>query len=322
MISDYVDPKNYLPDELQSEKLFIETLQMEILEAGGIFEYHEVKNLKDLKKLLTAYDPNKVVLFNWCEFLDEKEVTAHLVTSYLEKQGYIFTGSGTRCIKITNDKNAVKKIIIKNNLPTPKYYIANSVSELNDSLGFPVIVKLVDRHGSAGISNQNVVYDFPNLKTVAQKLFNDYKTKIIVEEFIDGSEYTVTLWGNGDETACIDINKEDFKDTSISKIFTERAKFDYSSAEAKNTVSSVVTDEQIYKRLSDTAIKAYKALGFSDYGTLEYRHGKEDVYIIDCNPNQFLGLDAIIFEASKQFGLNHGQTVLQICEFAVKRYVA
>lgn len=321
MISDYVDPTTYLSDELRNEQMFIDTLRKEIGGAGGFFYYHEIKTLQHLTDTLEKYDSKKTVVFNWCDFLDEREGTAHLVTDYLEKQGYIFTGSGTKCIKTTNNKDEVKKLLLKNRLPTPKYYIAKNERELNDSLSFPVIVKLVDRHGSAGISTENVVYSHKDLVSIAKKLFSDYETEIMVEEFIDGSEYTVTIWGNGDSASCIDINKEDFKDPTISKIFTEKTKFDYSSDEAKNTVSSVVEDEKISKRLSDTALAAYKVLGFSDYGVFEYRQGKDDVYIIDCNPNQFLGLDAIIFEASKKFGLNHGETVLQICEFAVKRNI-
>lgn len=321
MISDYVDPNNYLPDELQNEKLFIETLKREIQEAGGSFDYCEVKTLDDLGLLLTKYDRNSIVVFNWCEFFEEDERTAHLVTDYLETNGYIFTGSGTNTLKLTSDKQLVKEVLLKNSLPTPKYYVAINETELNASLGFPVIVKLNDRHASAGISNDNVVHNMQNLRKVSKKLFDKYQTKIMVEKFISGSEYTVTLWGNSSDAKCIDINKEDFKDPNISTIFTETTKFDYSSPEAKNTVSSVVQDERIIKRLTETALTAYNVLGFNDYGVFEYRQGKDDVYIIDCNPNQFLGLDAILFEGAKKFGLNHGETILQICEFAVKRNV-
>lgn len=321
MISDYVDPQNYLPDELANEKLFIETLRREIQEAGGSFDYCEIKNLTDLKSLLKKYDQKEIVVFNWCEFLEEKEGTAHLVTEYLEKEGYIFTGSGTKTLKLTDNKEAVKKLLLQNGLPTPGYYVANNEVDLNDSLGFPVILKLNDRHASAGISNENIVHNMGDLLKVAKKLFDDYQTTIMVEQFIGGSEYTVTIWGNGTDAQCIDINKEDFKDPNISTIFTETTKFDYSSAEAKNTVSSVVQDDKIIKRLTETALTAYAVLSFNDYGVFEYRQGKDDVYIIDCNPNQFLGLDAILFEASKKFGLNHGETILQICEFAVKRNI-
>ncbi len=322
MISDYVDPSSYFPDELANEKIFIDTIKREIHEAGGSFEYCEVKTLNELKTTLKRYDKSKIVVFNWCEFLEGKENTAHVVTHYLEEAGYIFTGSGTKTLKITNNKEAVKKVLIENHLPTPEYYVANSEKQLNGSVGFPVIVKLNDRHASAGISMENVVHNTNELQKVSKRLLSGYKTKLMIEKFIEGSEYTVTIWGNGANAQCIDINKEDFKDPKISNIFTETTKFDYSSAEAKNTISSALQDESIKKRLMETALTAYTVLGFSDYGVFEYRQGEEDdVYIIDCNPNPFLGVDAILFEASKNFGLNHGETILQICEFAVKRSV-
>lgn len=320
MISDYVDPAKYRPDELAREKLFIDTLEKEISDAGSSFDYCEISTLRDLQNALSRYDRKSIVVFNWCECLEETEGTAHLVAKYLEENGYVFTGSGSKTLKITDDKRKVKEILVKNGLPTPRYFIANSVRDLNNTLDFPLIVKHNHRHGSAGISNDNIVYDTEALVKVSKRLFKDFGSSVIVESFIEGSEYTVTVWGNGDYVECIDINKEDFKDVNISKIFTENTKFDYSSAESRNTVSSAVSDEGAIRRLTETAIRAYKILDFKDYGIFEYRQGKNDFYIIDCNPNQYLGMDAILFEAAKKFKMNHGETILQICEFAVKRY--
>lgn len=325
MISDYVDPDEYLPEEWKNEQLFIETLKKEINDAGVLFFYQEVKNLKELKSYLSQFNKKDVVIFNWCECLDQREGTAYLVARYLEKENFIFTGSGSKTLKLTDNKKKVKKILLNNGILTPKYTVLKTLEDPIQSqklkLDFPLILKLNDRHASAGISLENIVYDIDSLAKVAKRLFGEYKTEILVEEFIDGSEYTVTVWGNYSKSECIDINKEDFKDPNISKIFTEKAKFDYSSPESKNTISSQVTNTFDEEFLKNNSLHAYSILGFNDYGVFEYRQNDKGIYLIDCNPNQFLGLDGILFEATKKFGLNHGETILQICEFAVKRYM-
>ena len=325
MISDYVDPQSYTKQEWNEEVKLINIIKREIKELETEFEYLEIKNLTDLKKSLKKYNKNEVVIFNWCEFLEEKEDTEYLVTEYLESQSFIFTGANTKCLKLTESKEKTKEKLTGNNIPTPKYVVIKKGAALsNIGLSYPLMLKLENRHSSAGITNENVVYNYEQLCKVSERLFSDYHTNVLVEEFIDGQEYTVTAWGNGKKVSCIYITKEIYKDSKVSVINTESSKFFHNSADEKNLISKVVdkkNDKKNIIKINEIVVNSYRALNFFDYGRFELREKAGNFYVIDCNPNPWIGLSAVLFKGTKKLGYNYGETILQICKFAVQRYM-
>ncbi len=322
MISDYVNPSSYTKKELADETTFIANLTNQIRATGNQFDYIEVGTLNDLHKALKKYDKKETVVFNWCEFVGEKENTAHLITEYLESHNYIFTGADTKCLLLTNSKEETKKYLLKAGILTPKYRVIKKMSDAkNIDLPYPLMLKLEDRHASIGITKENVVYNIEQMSQVAARLKNDFNATILVEEFIAGQEYTATVWGNGIEKACIYITQEVYKNKNVSQIDTEQAKFNIGSPDEKNIISKVILNKKNYNNVEKTVLKAYDVLGFSDFGRFELRERNGRYYVIDCNPNQWLGLDAVLFKGTKKLGNNYGETLLQICKFAVKRYM-
>lgn len=322
MISDYVSPDTYYPKELEDEKIFIQTVTKEIKEYGVNFYYTEIKNLKDLKTVTEKHHTHNTVIFNWCEYLDEKEGTASLVTEYLESKKYIFTGAASDVIKLTDSKGKTKDKLLKHKIPTPESCVIKKGFPVNDAgIHYPVIAKLEDRHASAGITSENIIYNSKQLKAVSDRLFKEYEADIMLEEFIDGPEYVATVWGNKSRSSCIYITEEKYKDENIAKISTENSKFVYGSEEEQNIDSTAIEQGNKYTNISRIAVDAYSALGFYDYGRFELRENHNGIYVIDCNPNQWLGMDAALFKGTKILGYNYGETLLQICEFAVKRYM-
>lgn len=324
VISDYVNPKEYAKLELEDEVQLIDTIEREINAYGVRVEYIEVKNLNDLKKSLIKFNRDEVVIFNWCEFLEEKEGTAHLVTEFLETNGFIFTGADTPCLLLTNSKEKTKRKLLEHDISTPKYAVINECVDVKKiALDFPLMLKLEDRHSSAGITNENVVYNAKQLLAVSQKLINKYHANVLAEEFIDGQEYTVTVWGNGLGSECIYITQENYVNQNVSKINTERGKFIHGSKDENNLVSIELNlkdaGEEVLRIAKKAVLESYKALNFHDYGRFELREKNGVYYVIDCNPNPWIGLDAVLFKGTKNLGCNYGETLLQICEFAVKR---
>lgn len=325
MISDYVNPATYTQEEIADEIKFIELIKNEILETGTEFEYIEIKNLNELEESLAKFKKDNVVIFNWCEYLEEKDDTAHLITEYLESKHFTFTGADTKCLKLTQSKIKTKNVLTQKGIPNPKYEIIENVNDISKiRLPFPLILKLENKHASAGITGENVVHDKVQLTKVAAKLLNNYHTTILAEEFLDGEEYAAMVWGNGNDASCMYITKERYLDKSISIINTETAKFIEGSVEEKNLVPEGLDKEKepnTYTKISRIAVDSYKALEFQDYGRFELRKRGDELFILDCNANPWIGIGAIIFKGTQDLGLNYGQTLLQICKFAVKRYM-
>ena len=320
IISDYVNPAQYSKKDLIDENAFIDTVKKQIQKYGVQTIYAEVKDTIDLEKTLEEFTKDEILIFNWCEFLEEKEGTSHLVTRFLENLGYIFTGASTQCLLLTNGKERTKQKLIEQSIPTPKYTVISADTDLNTiALGYPIMLKLEDRHSSAGITAENVVYNSSQLDVVSKKLLNYYHTNVLAEEFINGPEYTVTVWGNGPTTSILNCSLVSFVNPKLGIIDTEVSKFVTDSEEHTNTLTSSVIDGNIIKEISETILRTYAALNFSDYGRFELREKNGTYYVIDCNPNPWLGLDSVLFKGAKKLGYNYGETLLQICEFAVKR---
>ena len=93
-------------------------------------------------------------------------------------------------IELTQSKYAQRQALEKHGIPVPKYYLIEDESELAKvDCCFPVIVKPVDSGGSQGICK---VENHDNLVDAYRFAVGYSRTsKAIVEEFVDGREFSV-----------------------------------------------------------------------------------------------------------------------------------
>ena len=95
------------------------------------------------------------------------------------------------------DKELSKKIFIKNNILTPKYFMYSFdktnfelIKLIDKKLKFPVIIKPLNEGSSVNVFICNKKNIFKNLK-----FLQDYK-RIIIEEFIVGREIQAAIIGS------------------------------------------------------------------------------------------------------------------------------
>ena len=95
-----------------------------------------------------------------------------------------------KCIRLTETKFAQRQAFEKNGIPTPEYHLIQSKEELNVmSANYPVIVKPVDSGGSQGITKVEAPEGIEAAYSVAAECSRT--GRVIVEEFIDGREFSV-----------------------------------------------------------------------------------------------------------------------------------
>ena len=82
-------------------------------------------------------------------------------------------------------------------------------------------------------------------------------------------------------------------------------------------------DEEVTKKLQDTAIQAFSALQLRDYGRVDFRLATDGtVHVLEVNPNPYLMPTAEFSMASKKSGRSYVETIGKIAELAVARYTA
>lgn len=145
-----------------------------------------------LKKLRKSID----LVFNIAEGL-RGEIREAQIPAMLEMLGIPYTHSGALSQAVTLDKALTKKIWQFHGLPTPKFVvIGKDQKPYVEGLEFPVLVKPNSEGSSKGVMNDNLIEDPKRLPAKIREIQKAYGDGVLVEEFLPGREFTVTVMGN------------------------------------------------------------------------------------------------------------------------------
>ncbi len=140
-------------------------------------------------------DPREWIVFNWCEGYADRPWDYDGVTEELDRLGYIYTGADTWSHRVSTDKGRVQAVLREGGVSIPRGRVMRPEAELDWS-SFPAIVKPINQHGSYGIDSQSVVHDAVQLRQRLEHVMGKYHVPAVVEEFIAGREFQVSVWGN------------------------------------------------------------------------------------------------------------------------------
>ena len=253
------------------------------------------------REILDAVSRHKPdVVFNVCEApLGRGDREAH-VAALLEWLGVRFTGSGHETLALCRRKDLVKPVLEAAGVPVPRRN------------GFPCIVKPAGEDASVGIHAHSVCDDQQAL-TCARGLIDG---PVVVEEFLDGREFAVSLWGPT-TPEFHSIGELKFKHGL--RLVTYAAKWDPQSAEYGN--SPIVYNGDIEPALRDailhSARAAWIAVGARSYIRVDVRLNAGGVpCVLDVNPNPDLSPGAGIRLGVTSAGWEWGQFVRKVIEWA------
>jgi len=314
MISDYVD-EGYDKEDIEKEKIFLDDVEQALKRYGIKFTFFEFKTLDELDKELQKYDRKKIIIFNWAEEIYGKENSGALITEYLDKNSWIYSGAKTENLKLSLDRKLVNKILRDNGIGVPNEY---SLDDKN--IIFPVIVKARYEHGSFGITKKSILENKSDLDSY---ISNVDSNKYIAEQFIHGIEYSISVWGNRNPTVLpiMDIKFDSRKDEKY-KIMTYKSKWDKNDPDYKGVYSDIADNlnRSKKKRIEEECIKAFLVLKCNGIVRFEIREDdKDNLYFIDFNPNPNFAIDSAFMKSAREAGLSYGQVVLKLCKFALEK---
>jgi D-alanine-D-alanine ligase len=109
-----------------------------------------------------------------------------------------FTGSDETTLCIALDKALTKRILATYHIKTNKYnVIRKETPVLPGKFVFPAIVKPNAEGSSKGISSLSLASDMNELHHLIEKNLDYYQQDMLVEEYIEGREFTIGIIGNG-----------------------------------------------------------------------------------------------------------------------------
>ena len=296
------------------------------LESGLRQQGHPVSSViiydTDLKTPLSAFDPAKHVVFNWCEGVPGIPWSDALVAETLEALDFAYTGAPPGVLRLSQDKFQVKQLLDQKKVPTPRWKLYTSAA-CDEWDCFPAIVKPSREHCSFGVTPEAVVLTREALCRRIDYVLAEFHEPALVEEFIDGREFHISLWGNGSIQMLppAEMDFAAFHDVR-DRLCTFESKFNPNSQHYQQIqlhLPAPLTKAE-HVLLEKTAVAAYRSLGCRDYARLDIRLRDGIFYVLDINPNADLSSESSTACAAQVAGYSFGAMGSHLVNLAALRH--
>ena len=267
------------------------------------------------------------LIFNCCESLAGRARFEMNVAAIFELYGISFTGSSALSLGLALDKGLSKAVFAAQGVPTPLYMRFESDADATvPGFSFPLIVKPVAEDASIGIDDGAVVHDAAALEARLRFVWRTFDQAALVEEFIAGREFNVSLLATSPwEFRVLPIAEIEFDELPRGRprIVGYEAKWSEGSAAYRGTTVQcpALLDADTAARIGQAALAAARAVGMRDYGRIDLRVRESDqaVFVLEANPNPDIGPQAGFLRAAAAAGIGMQEVILEIVNRTIER---
>ncbi|MFC1568780.1 ATP-grasp domain-containing protein [bacterium] len=289
------------------------------LKLGFESHYYAVAGIEDTIHEIQTYKPD--VIFNLCEgFQGLAQFELHMAALW-ELLNIPYTGNTPITLGLAQDKVLTKRILEAKKIHTPAYQVFKRVPE-KVILEFPLIAKPSREDASLGIGAHAVVHTISELKQSVEKILKKYSQPVLVERYIPGREFNVSLMGDPPKVLAIsEIDFSSFSETEL-KITSYEAKWmpDHPLYQKTPVHCPAHISYELKERLEDVALQVYTLLGGRDYGRVDTRVDLEGrIYVLEFNPNPDISPDAGFSKAVRAAGLSYSDFIGELVRIAMDR---
>ena len=285
------------PDRVKPEDGFTDDVvatvncMKEALSELGAYRFTFLENHDTLFSELRSRRPQFV--FNLCDegFSNDPIMEAH-IPAVMEMLDIPYSGAGPGCLTLCYNKSYISAIAASLEIPVALETYSNP-DDLSVTLpsSFPAIIKPTCGDGSYGIYQQAVVHNEKEFIRYVRDLGEEFPAgSLLVQEFLDGPEYSVGIIGNvGLRFLSLPILEVDYDelDPSLPKILGYESKWLPDSPYWKQIKYREARLEQDDRsRLLDYASLLFERLGCRDYARFDFRaDANGTIKLLEVNPN-------------------------------------
>ncbi|KAF9532055.1 D-ala D-ala ligase C-terminus-domain-containing protein [Crepidotus variabilis] len=349
-----IAPENCL--EFQSESA-IEDLATALRKLGTV---EMVGGIKSLTKFLASAKLDWDLVFNFAEGYGTVGREAQ-VPALLEAYGIPFAFSDSAVMALCMDKAKAKMVCEHFRIPTAPFASIqprntwprsgfNPLAAIESSVHaealktFPLFVKPATISSGIGIGKINKVNNSEDLAKAIEEVSSQYPMHaLLVETFLSGKEFTVSILGSGDQarvlgvrelvfvsegglppnsTYTVDKNEEYFQQN----VYGIGNKFGMDMSRPNPWPRDMDLNDPESKTITKVALNAWKALGCRDAGRVDIRLDTKDPLkavpnFIEVNtlPGMIRGRSDFV-RMAEHHGIEYDELVGMIVEQALKRY--
>jgi len=242
----------------------------------------------------------------------------------LELSGVPYTGSPPQALSLANDKPLTQAALRGLGLAVPNNRVLVSGEESLEGLNYPCIVKPAREDASHGINADSVVQNAVDARLRAAYVISAYRQPALIEEFLPGREFNVSVLGEGQTAFMLHPAEIDYSHFPRERVplVTYDGKWKEDSIDFTGTpsIKAVNVEADLLERIEALAISAFRALDLRDYGRVDMRldaHGTP--YIMEVNPNPDISPQAGLARAAGWSGICYDKLIAKIVQSAIAR---
>ena len=233
----------------------------------------------------------------------------------LELLGIPFTGPGVAACVRCMDKVLAKHAMREAGMPTPDWFAfsqtafrelgaAEALGELEQRLGFPLVVKPSHGGSSLGVKFAGAAVEVPQALVAAFS----YDDRVLLERFVEGRELAVSVLG-----------EEALPIVEAIPVSGDRYDFEarYEIGRTRFACPAELSEEE-RRLVSEAALAAYRALGCSGFARIDLILAAAGPQVLEANAIPGLTDTSLLPQAAEAAGLSFEQLVERILDLALQ----
>lgn len=217
---------------------------------------------------------------NLCEGYLQWEIPSIDVIYFLQMLNLPFTGPTDTLYNPT--KEMMKYVAYTEGVRSPAYTVlcqGDAILPSCKHLRYPLFVKPAHEGDSLGIDENSLVNNEDALVKKVESLWTDYN-EVMVEEYIEGREFTVLVAANADSKTCTAF-------APLEYVFFDGTKFKTYALKTSSLhpeCNVKVTDTVLAEGLKEAARRIFTSFGGVGYARLDFRmNATGEIYFLEIN---------------------------------------
>jgi D-alanine-D-alanine ligase len=267
------------------------------------------------------------LILNFCdEGLNNDPFKELHVPALLDVLGLPYTGAAAPALAACYDKGLVRAVAASLDIPVPlETYVRPGDQGATLPSVFPAILKPNYGDSSQGITKDAVVRNQSALLDYLERLRTEFPRRpVLVQEYLPGAEYSVSLVGNPDQgLRALPILEVDFSrlDPKLPKILGYESKWEPDSPYwTQIKYHEAQLPDHIQSQMIEHSARLFERLGCREYARFDFRaDAKGEVKLLEVNPNPGWCWDGKLNIMAGFAGIRYSELLGQILAAAEER---
>ncbi len=225
-----------------------------------------------------------------------------------------YQGSGVLASALAMNKELSKILYLQAGLKVPRALVftrqaAPSPREIEEKLGLPAVIKPINEGSSIGIT---IARSHQELEQGLAAAFN-YDYRVLVEEYIQGTEVTGGVLGNAKLQA---LPLVEILPAAAFPFFTYEAKY---QPGATTEICPARIDPKLARAAQQCALTAHQALGCRGYSRTDMKIREGEIFVLETNTIPGMTATSLFPQGAKAAGIEFPELLDRLISLALEK---